>query len=99
MIYAWWIPTANFLIAGFGAALCLYTLISGRVVTSHWRRLFFISLMGLAFVNWLIFGIVFYVDLRPEHLIGRGLALLAMLFAVSAMRESDKQICEVHHGR
>lgn len=88
----WWLPTANFLICGFGAAICLYTLVSGRVDTEHWRRLFFISLAGLGFVNWLIFGIVYYPDLKPELLISRILFLLAMLFAVSAMRESDKKI-------
>lgn len=80
----------NFIICTTGCFLVLFALINTNLSTEKWARLSTLCFIGLAFVDWLIFGMAFSRNLVGENIVGRGLALLATISFISTMRHCDK---------
>lgn len=80
----------NGLICTIGAFACLYVLITKRVNTSHWLRLFCVCAFGLGFTVWLISGMISQNEVRLENIVGRGSTLIALTFYYAEMWANDK---------
>lgn len=79
----------NGLICAIGAFATLYILITKRVNTKHWLRLFCVCAFGLGFTVWLISGMVNKPFIRMENIVGRGSILVALLFYYAEMWAND----------
>lgn len=80
----------NGLICAAGAFMCLYILLTKRVNTTHWLRLFCVCAFGLGFTVWMISGMVNKPFIRMENIVGRGTMLVALIFYYIEMRANDK---------
>lgn len=85
------LPILNFIVCAMGALICLFTLITRKVDTKHWKRLFFIGLSGLAFVLWLIYGMAYKDQLLIENIVCRFLVVLAICSNFAEMYRYDKK--------
>lgn len=80
----------NGLICALGAFAVLYILITKRVNTQHWLRLFCVCAFGLGFTVWFISGMVNKPYIRMENIVGRGSMLIALLFYYAEMWVNDR---------
>ena len=89
--------TLNFIVCSIAGFSCLFVLVTNKVDTRHWRRLFIVCFTGLAFTIWLISGIV-HGTVRPENVAGRAIVLVAFLIWVMELYEFNV-ISYVRHLR
>ena len=94
----------NFIICSIAGFACLFVLVTTKIDTKHWRRLFIVCFTGLAYTVWLLSGMV-NPALRVEDLIGRTLILIAFglwvleLYEINGISHILRKCCRLRRKR
>lgn len=87
--------TLNFLLCLLAGLMCVFVLTTRRINTTHPLALIFLTCIGMAFVAWMIDGMVSPEGVGTEELLSRAFVLIALACWTVGRIQCENGICQM----
>ncbi len=91
------LASINFLLCLLAGFLCIYVMATRRINTMHPLAMLFLTFVGMAFVVWMIDGMVRPWTIGKEALLSRGFVFAAFVCWTAGRIQCENGICQIKY--